>query len=103
MARETVCVADRNAVKSSQSYRIPDHSKSNPSRQGTRACERTLHGRCWKSESGGNMTPKELREMAENKALDIGTAWNALEAASGGCSRNWPRRWAFRTSAMMMR
>lgn len=28
------------------------------------------------------MTPKELREMAENKALDIGTAWNALEAAA---------------------
>ena len=25
------------------------------------------------------MTPKELREMAENKALDICTAWNALE------------------------
>jgi len=28
------------------------------------------------------MTPKELREMAENKALDIGTAWNALAAAA---------------------
>ena len=28
------------------------------------------------------MTPKELRELAENKALDIGTAWNALEAAA---------------------
>ncbi|MFA7256455.1 MAG: hypothetical protein WC047_02630 [Kiritimatiellales bacterium] len=28
------------------------------------------------------MTPKELRDMAENKALDIGTAWNALEAAA---------------------
>lgn len=29
LARETVCVADRNAVKSAQSYRIPDHYKSN--------------------------------------------------------------------------
>lgn len=28
------------------------------------------------------MTPKELRELAKNKALDIGTAWNALEAAA---------------------
>lgn len=28
------------------------------------------------------MTPKELRELAENKALDIGTACNALEDAA---------------------
>lgn len=28
------------------------------------------------------MTPKDLRDMSENKALDIGTAWNALEAAA---------------------
>ena len=28
------------------------------------------------------MTPKELREMAENKALDIGTALNAIASAA---------------------
>lgn len=33
------------------------------------------------------MTPKELREMAENKALDIGTAWNALADAADEIER----------------
>jgi len=28
------------------------------------------------------ITPKELRALAADKALDIGTAWNALEAAA---------------------
>jgi len=28
------------------------------------------------------MTPKDLRALASDKALDIGTAWNALEAAA---------------------
>jgi hypothetical protein len=31
LARKTDCVAGRNAVKSAQSYRIPDHYMSNPS------------------------------------------------------------------------
>lgn len=28
------------------------------------------------------MTPKDLRALASDKSLDIGTAWNALEAAA---------------------
>lgn len=32
--------------------------------------------------SGSNIRPAELRALAADKALDIGTAWNALEAAA---------------------
>ena len=31
---------------------------------------------------GEEMTPKELRALAADKRLDIGTAWNALDAAA---------------------